>query len=126
MRVSSEIKLTRGWGLEEDNGEFQNVVKLGFIIFFTDVSSMIVFSIPTVFILGLPGGAVATLGLIEGLAESLSCILRAISGIVSDKFRKRKLFLLIDYSVSNVAKPFFAATLSVTDALIIRVANRVG
>lgn len=112
--------------MEEDNGEFQNVVKLGFIIFFTDVSSMIVFSIPTVFILGLPGGAVATLGLIEGLAESLSCILRAISGIVSDKFRKRKLFLLIDYSVSNVAKPFFAAALSVTDALIIRVANRVG
>ena len=37
--------------MEEDKGEFQNVVKLGFDGFFTDVSSEMVFSISPVFIL---------------------------------------------------------------------------
>ena len=112
--------------MEEGEDEFQNVVRLGFVSFFTDVSSEMVFSILPVFILGLPGGSVATLGLIEGLAESLSCILRAVSGVVSDKFRKRKVFILLGYAVSNIAKPFFAAASSVADALFIRVADRVG
>ena len=112
--------------MEKGEDEFQNVVRLGFVSFFTDVSSEMVFSILPVFILGLPGGSVATLGLIEGLAESLNCILRAVSGVVSDKFRKRKVFILLGYTVSNIAKPFFAAASSVADALFIRVADRVG
>jgi MFS family permease len=74
----------------------------------------------------LPSGSVAALGFIEGVAESLSYILRAGSGMVSDKFRKRKLFILIGYSVSNIAKPFFAAASHVTEALIIRVSDRIG
>jgi len=110
----------------EEMGEFQNVVRLGFVSFFTDVSSEMVFSILPVFILGLPGGSIAALGLIEGLAESLSYMLRAVSGVISDKFRKRKIFILLGYSVSNIAKPFFAAASSITDALLIRVADRVG
>jgi MFS family permease len=110
----------------EEMSEFQNVVRLGFVSFFTDVSSEMVFSILPVFILGLPGGSIAALGLIEGLAESLSYMLRAVSGVISDKFRKRKIFILLGYSVSNIAKPFFAAASSITDALLIRVADRVG
>ncbi|TRO46386.1 MFS transporter, partial [Candidatus Bathyarchaeota archaeon] len=110
----------------EVEDEFQNVVRLGFVSFFTDVSSEMVFSILPVFILGLPGGSPAALGLIEGVAESLSCMLRAVSGIMSDRFRKRKLFILMGYSLSNVVKPFFATASSVTDALLIRVADRVG
>jgi MFS family permease len=109
-----------------DQGEFQNVVRLGLVSFFTDVSSEMVFSILPMFIIGLSGGSVAVLGLIEGLAESLNYILRAVSGIISDRFRKRKLFILLGYSVSNIAKPFFAAAVSITDALIIRVVDRIG
>ena len=109
---------------EEDN--FQNIIRLGLVSFFTDVSSEMVFSILPVFILGLPGGSAATLGFIEGVAESLSCILRAVSGIVSDKFRRRKIFILIGYGISNIAKPFFSMASTITDTLIIRVLDRVG
>jgi len=112
--------------MEEDGDAFQNVVRLGFVSFFTDVSSEMVFSVLPVFILGLPGGSPAALGLVEGLAEALSYMLRAVSGVVSDKFRRRKLFILIGYSVSNVVKPLFATASSVADALVIRVADRVG
>lgn len=112
--------------MKERGGEFKNIVRLGFVSFFTDVSSEMVFSVLPLFILGLHGGSVAVLGLIEGVAESLSYILRAVSGMVSDKFRKRKFFILLGYSVSNIAKPFFAVASSVIDALIIRVSDRVG
>ncbi|TFH16187.1 MFS transporter [Candidatus Bathyarchaeota archaeon] len=106
--------------------EFKNVYRLGFVSFFTDFSSEMVLSILPMYILSLPGGSIATLGLIEGIAESLSYILRAVSGVMSDKFRKRKIFILIGYGVSNLAKPFFALTSSVSQALSIRVLDRVG
>ena len=110
----------------EDEDNFRNVYNLGFVSFFTDISSEMVFSILPVYILGLPGGSAATLGFIEGLAESLSYILRAVSGIVSDKLRRRKIFILLGYSISNIAKPLFSATTTVTQALVIRVTDRVG
>ena len=112
--------------MSNEEKSFQNVYRLGFVSFFTDISSEMVFSILPVFILGLPGGSASMLGLIEGVAEALSYSLRAVSGILSDKLRHRKLFILIGYSISNIAKPFFAAASTVTDALIVRVADRVG
>ena len=111
--------------MTEEN-DFKNVYRLGFVSFFTDFSSEMVLSILPMYILSLPGGSIAALGFIEGIAESLSYILRAVSGVMSDKFRKRKIFILIGYGVSNIAKPFFAATTTVTQALAIRVIDRVG
>ena len=106
--------------------EFKNVYRLGIVSFFTDFSSEMVLSILPVYILGLPGGSIAMVGFIEGTAESLSYMLRAVSGIMSDKFRKRKIFILIGYGVSNLAKPFFATTTTVIHVLSIRVVDRIG
>jgi MFS family permease len=110
----------------EEKDDMQNVYRLGFVSFFTDMSTEMVFSILPVFILNLPGGGIAALGLIEGVAEALSYVLRAISGLFSDLFRKRKVFILIGYGVSALARPFFATASSVYDVLVIRVADRVG
>ena len=110
---------------EQENG-FKNVYRLGYVSFFTDFSSEMVLSILPVFILGLPGGSIEALGFIEGIAESLSYMLRAVSGVMSDKFKKRKLFILLGYGLSNVAKPFFAASNTVLQVLTIRVVDRIG
>jgi len=104
----------------------RNVFALGFVSLFTDISSEMCFSLLPTFILGLPGSSRAMLGLIEGVAEALSYGLRAISGVFSDKFRKRKAVILVGYSLSNVVKPLFAAAQSALDAFVIRVADRVG
>jgi MFS family permease len=45
---------------------------------------------------------------------------------MSDKFRKRKQFILIGYGLSNIIKPFFAFSTTVTHVLTIRVLDRVG
>jgi len=106
---------------EQPKNEFKNVIRLGYVSFFTDFSSEMVLGILPVYILNLPGGSIAMLGLIEGIAESLSYMLRAVSGIMSDKFKKRKLFILLGYGLSNLAKPFFAFSSTISHVLGIRV-----
>ena len=71
-----------------------------------------VFSLLPAFILGLSGSSRAVLGLIEGTTEALSYSLRAVSEIFSDKFRKRKLFVFVGYSLSNDVKSLFAVARS--------------
>jgi MFS family permease len=104
----------------------RNIFALGFVSFFTDVSSEMVFSLLPMFLLGLPGSSRAILGFIEGTAEALSYALRSVSGIFSDKFRKRKLFVLVGYGVSNAVKPLFAIARTPLDVFVVRVSDRVG
>ena len=105
---------------------FKNVFALGFVSFFTDVSTEMVLSLLPVFIVHLPGSGSAALGIIEGTAESLSYGMRAVSGIFSDKLRRRKVIILLGYGISNIVKPLFAVVSNIFEAMAIRIADRVG
>jgi len=111
---------------EPETDGMKNVFALGIVSFFTDVSSEMVFSLLPLFVVGLPGSGAETLGIIEGLAEALGNGLRAVSGFFSDKFKKRKMIVLIGYAFSNAVKPLFAVAQTVIDVLVIRVADRIG
>jgi MFS family permease len=104
----------------------RNIFALGFVSFFTDMSSEMAFSILPTFLLSLPGSSIAILGFIEGTAEALSYVLRSVSGIFSDKFRKRKSLVLVGYSLSNAVKPLFAIARTPLDVFVVRVSDRVG
>ena len=84
----------------------KNIFALGFVSFFTDLSSEMVLSLLPTFIISLPGSSIAFLGLVEGIAEALSYSMRAISGFFSDKLGKRKNIVLMGYGISNIIKPF--------------------
>ena len=94
--------------------------------FFTDVSTEMVLSLLPVFIVRLPGSGSAALGIIEGLAESLSYGMRAVSGVFSDRLRRRKAIILLGYGVSNIVKPLFAVANNIFEAMAIRIADRIG
>ena len=111
---------------ENNANSRRNIFALGFVSFFTDLSSEMVFSILPTFLLSLPGSSKAVLGFVEGAAEALSYALRSVSGVFSDKLRKRKTFVLIGYGLSNAIKPLFAVARAPLDVLIIRVSDRVG
>ena len=68
----------------------------------------------------------ALLGVIEGSSELTSYVFRMISGSLSDKVRKRKIFVLIGYGLSTISKPFFVFASSWFDAFIVRTLDRVG
>ncbi len=109
-----------------ERSSVRNLFALGFVSFFTDMSSEMVFSLLPTFLLGLPGSSRVVLGLVEGTAEALSYALRAVSGFFSDKFRKRKIFVLLGYALSNAVKPLFAVARVPFDVFVIRVSDRVG
>src|SRR5919206_347633 len=88
----------------------RNVIALGLVSFFTDFSTEMVLGILPLFIVTNLGASKAILGSIEGSAELISYAFRMVSGSLSDKLGKRKIFVLAGYSLSTISKPFFAFT----------------
>lgn len=103
-----------------------NVLILGLVSFFTDVSSEMIYPLLPLFLTGVLGAGPAFLGLIEGIAESTSSLLKLFSGVVSDRVRRRKMLVLAGYSVSALMRPLIGLAYSATTVLVIRTGDRVG
>lgn len=104
----------------------RNVTILGIVSFFTDFSTEMISGILPLFIIRELGASRAILGAIEGSAELVSYGFRLVSGSLSDKFHRRKIFILAGYALSTISKPFFSISFNWLDALIVRITDRVG
>ena len=104
----------------------RNVIALGFVSLFTDISSEMVFGLLPLFLTTQIGASRTLLGLVEGTGEMVGYTVRMPSGTVSDKIQKRKPLVLIGYSLSTLTKPFFALAHVWTDVFVVRAIDRVG
>ena len=104
----------------------RSVWALGFVSLFMDTSSEMIHSLLPVFLVGTLGASIATLGLIEGVAEATASITKIFSGWISDRLGKRKLLATLGYSLSALTKPIFPLALTPFDVLGARVVDRVG
>jgi MFS family permease len=86
-------------------GISRNVLALGWVSFFTDLASEMLYPVMPLFVVGTLGGSPAILGLIDGLAEGIGSGLRWLGGALSDRFQRRKPFVLLGYTVSALSKP---------------------
>lgn len=103
-----------------------NVVMMGLVSFFTDLSTEMILSVLPLFIINNMGASKAILGAIEGSSELISYAFRMISGTLSDKVGKRKVFVLIGYGLSTISKPLFIFSSIWLDAFIVRATDRMG
>jgi MFS family permease len=110
----------------EGNGGMRNVMALGVVSFFTDFSTEMVLGVLPLFIVSSLGASRAFLGVIEGSSELTSYAFRMVSGSLSDKVGKRKIFVIAGYSLSTITKPFFAASSGWFDAFVVRFGDRMG
>jgi MFS family permease len=101
------------------------VIVLGIVSLFTDAASEMIYPLVPVYIAALGSGAIL-LGVIEGVAETTASMLKLVSGIISDKIGKRKLLVLIGYSVSSLVRPLTGIVTSAWQIILIRVSDRVG
>ena len=85
----------------------RNVWAVGFTSFFMDVSSEMVINIIPLFLANVLGVQTSIIGLIEGVAEATSSILKLFSGWLSDKMGGRKWLAVAGYGLSAIVKPFF-------------------
>lgn len=106
-------------------GITRNIILLWLVSMFTDLSSQIIFPLIPLFLTSLGAGA-TVVGIVEGAAETTASFLKVISWYFSDKFKKRKLFVFLGYSMSTITKPLFAIAKTWPMVLIFRVIERIG
>ena len=104
----------------------RNVIGLGAVSLFTDVSTEMIYPLLPVFLAGVLGTSSTFIGAIEGVAETTASLLKLVSGWWSDRMRSRKPFVVIGYLIASVARPFTAATRNAAQVLAIRVTDRIG
>lgn len=104
----------------------RTVWALGFVSLFMDVSSEMIHALLPVFLTGVLGVSVAMVGLIDGVAESTASISKVFSGYLSDRFGRRKPFILFGYGLGALTKPLFALAGGPIIVLAARFADRIG
>jgi MFS family permease len=108
------------------SGITRNIVILGFVSLFTDLSSQMVFPLIPLFLTSVLGAGGFAVGIVEGAAKTTASLLKVVSGYWSDKIRKRKPFVLFGYSLSSITKPLFALANIWPFVLFIRIVERIG
>ena len=114
------------WRRALTRGITRNVVALGLVSLFTDISSeMLVYLIP-LYLANVLLAPAAIIGGIEGVAESTASILKLISGALSDRMSRRRLLVGIGYGTSVVAKALYLGATVWPVVLVGRVGDRLG
>lgn len=103
----------------------KNVFYTGITSFFTDTSTKMVYSVMPLFLLSI-GASKTTISIIEGIAESTASLLKALSGIWSDKIGKNKPFMVIGYGITCIVTPLYALVRIPVEVLFLRFFERVG
>jgi len=103
-----------------------NVIRLGIVSFFADVSSEMLYPIIPIFLVSILGASPALLGVIEGAAEATASLMRVVSGMLSDRTGKRKPFIFSGYFLSAVAKALLALATAWPMVFLARISDRLG
>jgi MFS family permease len=104
----------------------RTVWALGLVSLFMDLSSEIVHGLLPLFLTVTLGASVATVGVIDGIAEATASISKIFSGWLSDRIGRRKPLILLGYGLAAISKPLFPLAGSAAAVLAARFADRIG
>ncbi|MHB8880531.1 MAG: MFS transporter [Thermodesulfovibrionales bacterium] len=86
----------------------RNITVAGFVSFFMDISSEMIYPLVPLFLANSLGVSKSAIGLIEGIAEATASILKVFSGWLSDRMGSRKWLMALGYGISTLSRPFVA------------------
>lgn len=104
----------------------KNVVLLGLVSFFSDISSDMVYPLIPLYLTAAFGATPALVGIIEGIAESLASLLKVFSGYLTDKYEKKKPLAFAGYATGLIYKVALILATSWVGILASRVIDRLG
>ncbi len=108
------------------NIQVSNIVLLGLVSMFVDMSTEMVYPLIPLYLTSVLGATPAILGVIEGIAESAASLLKVFSGYISDKYRNKKQLTIWGYSGAVMYKAVLLAATSWGGVLLARVVDRIG
>lgn len=104
----------------------RNIIILGLISCFADISSEMVYPLIPLYLTAAFGATPALVGIIEGIAESIASLLKVFSGYISDRFQRKKVLAFAGYSTGVLYKIALLFAGSWTGILLARVIDRFG
>jgi MFS family permease len=103
-----------------------NVWVLGFVSLLMDISSEMIHALLPLYLVTVLGTSMLGVGVIEGIAEATTSIVKIFSGALSDRLGKRKLLATIGYGLAAFTKPVFPLATSLSWIVLARFVDRVG
>ena len=104
----------------------KNVWWLSLTSLFTDIQSEMIMPILPFFMREMLGASYTLIGFMEGLADGVASVLKVIAGILSDRFGRRKPFVVVGYGLAWLAKVMYTWAPTSRAVVGLRVVDRVG
>lgn len=104
----------------------KNVIYLGWVSFFTDMSSSMITTLLPVFVVYVLHEGVDKLGIIIAIATFVSYAFRILFGYLSDRYQIVKPFVVTGYFISAVSKPLLAFSHTYVSVALLRGVERMG
>jgi MFS family permease len=104
----------------------RNVKLLGWASCLNDIASEMIFPLLPQFLITVLGGNRFQLGVIEGVADSASSLLKLWSGAWSDRVSKRKGFVIFGYALAALSRPVIGVIAAPWQLFFARSADRIG
>jgi len=99
---------------------------LGLVSLFNDSASELVYPLVPIYLASVLMAGPKSLGIIEGIAEATGSLLKLFSGVITDKTRATKSWVIGGYGLATLGRPLLAFASSWPVMLALRFADRVG
>jgi MFS family permease len=99
---------------------------LGWASFFTDAASEMIYPLLPLFLTRTLGAGALSLGVIEGVADAATSVLKIASGWLSDRSGVKRPLVIGGYALSSAVRPLIALASAWPQVLAIRFTDRLG
>lgn len=99
---------------------------LGLVSLVNDSASELIYPLVPLYLASALMAGPRTLGLIEGISEAIGSLLKLFAGIVADRQRSAKPWVVAGYSLAALGRPLIAFTTSWYGVAFLRFADRLG
>lgn len=103
-----------------------NIVLLGLVSLFADMSTEMVYPLIPLYLTAALGASPAIVGVIEGIAESIASLLKVFSGYIGDVYSNKKRLAFAGYSATVFYKILLLMAVSWPGILVARAVDRTG
>ena len=99
---------------------------IGFISLVNDSASEMLYPLMPLYLASVLMAGPKALGIIEGIAEATSSIFKLVSGVIVDRTKKAKPWIVLGYTLAGIGRPLIAIANSWLWVLAIRFTDRMG
>jgi len=104
----------------------RGVWALGLVSLCMDLSSELIHALLPLYLAVALGASTITIGVLEGVAEATALVTKVFSGVLSDRFGRRKPLVVLGYGVAALTKFVFPLAPTLGWVVFARLADRVG